>query len=825
MTTEDQLSFESLLDIATLNHTAEAVAGEIIEYYKKPVNIINVAISLLEMYKHQTRKLDKLGYCDYSMAYVCYRASGMSAQYCLETSSDSTMAVAMAQQLLATLRGVKETLARIKASLSSMKENSVSSTLDGRENWSVGLRYSDFISVEQLDSLVREHPLECLLLDFRTPNEFAYSHLNFLNVVNIPPMLLSQLLKKNPEATDADLEQKLSQALPYEMSQLFKNRHTYSVVVLYNLRYGLPSIDKFRSLKYLEDKSSLPKNSPFKNLIDILIWKNQYISSRLKMYPLILDGGMSQWHHKLGDKSIVSSASESTKNATKNTDQAVDSKKDNYLRNFADFFSAPRSKEHQLNYLPQIANSNNLFTSSRPSTSYQAPVRELALLKGLSEMLKQTNTGQKLPERSLDVPDVPDPYTMATSKSSATAKVSDQFGKLVTGLTNLGNSCYMNCVLQCLVATPQLTEFFFAITSEGKLEELSSFKKRINKENRLGTKGAVTITFVKLIEDMFCNQGKYFTPSSFKKIVGGYSPGLQFATKDQQDCIEFLNFILDSLHEDLNMIQAKSPEERAALLELSAEEEKTRELLPIRLASTIEWERYLKLNFSVIVDSFQGQYLSRLQCLVCKHTSTTFNSFSILSLPIPVPLSNSKRINLFDCLNFFTEKELLDGNNKWHCPSCKKFTRLTKEIVITRLPLILIIHFKRFSMNGARFQKLDTFIDYPVEETLDMTSYWPKVGSHFGSTAATSNIPVNAEKEYLQKLPPRGQEAPFKYKLYGVVNHYGNLTTGHYTSYVQKKNGAGQRGWYYFDDARVTPNCRPDKVLNANAYCLFFQRI
>ncbi|KAM9891065.1 hypothetical protein OXX69_012403, partial [Metschnikowia pulcherrima] len=258
------------------------------------------------------------------------------------------------------------------------------------------------------------------------------------------------------------------------------------------------------------------------------------------------------------------------------------------------------------------------------------------------------------------------------------------------------------------------------------------------------------------------NKGKSIAPTKFKKVAGSLSPGRQFATTEQQDCIEFLNFMLDSIHEDLNQRSARSLEERMAIMELSAGQEFVRENLPIRLASAIEWERYLKLNFSIIVDYFQGQYVSQLRCLECQMTSSTFNSFTILSLPIPRILgpTKSRALSLFDCLDSFVETELLDDDNKWHCPRCLKFCKSTKKLVISRLPKILIIHFKRFEIQNGRFRKLDNFIRYPVNDVLDLTRYWPPVGTYMNQSKEM--LSETKERELLSNLPERYQIPPFR---------------------------------------------------------------
>lgn len=73
-------------------------------------------------------------------------------------------------------------------------------------------------------------------------------------------------------------------------------------------------------------------------------------------------------------------------------------------------------------------------------------------------------------------------------------------------------------------------------------------------------------------------------------------------------------------------------------------------------------------NASVIVSLFQGQYRSRLSCLTCKTTSTTYNTFMSLSLPIP-----SKRaklsgggVTLYQCLDYFVKEEILEKSEAWY---------------------------------------------------------------------------------------------------------------------------------------------------------------
>jgi len=368
----------------------------------------------------------------------------------------------------------------------------------------------------------------------------------------------------------------------------------------------------------------------------------------------------------------------------------------------------------------------------------------------------------------------------------------------LTGLENMGNSCYLNCIIQCVLGTHELTKIFLN----------DSYEKHINLNSKLGSKGVLAKNFARLVHTMH-DKGTITTgsdhskkkkkkipvrPDQFKFACGSINS--TFKDMCQQDCQEFCQFLLDGLHEDLNQCGGNPP-----LKELSNQAEELREKLSYRIASSIEWERYLTTDFSVIVDLFQGQYASRLQCKVCNHTSTTYQPFSVLSVPIP----NKKNCNIFYCFQDFTKCENLETDEQWSCPHCKKKQPSTKQLTITRLPRNLIIHLKRFD---NRMNKNNSFINYPF--TLDLTKFWPD--------DFDGNLPPGVTDE----LPARGQVAPFNYKLYGVACHFGSLQGGHYTAYVDK---GIKNSWHYFDDTAFRPIKNHNEPITSSAYVLFYHRI
>lgn len=136
----------------------------------------------------------------------------------------------------------------------------------------------------------------------------------------------------------------------------------------------------------------------------------------------------------------------------------------------------------------------------------------------------------------------------------------------------------------------------------------------------------------------------------------------QYSGTEQQDSQEFLNFLLDGIHEDLNAIRQKP----ALLFSDDPTEEARFEQLPDYQASNLAWEKYMSRNASVIVSLFQGQYRSRLTCLSCKTTSTTYNTFMSLSLPIPSKRSKlSSGVTLYQCLDYFVKEEVLEKAEAW----------------------------------------------------------------------------------------------------------------------------------------------------------------
>jgi len=211
----------------------------------------------------------------------------------------------------------------------------------------------------------------------------------------------------------------------------------------------------------------------------------------------------------------------------------------------------------------------------------------------------------------------------------------------LVGLHNLGNTCYMNSSLQCLRC----------------IRELNAY---INKNERLIEDVAGNyFSFVKGI----WNAGTAYDP---RKIRVGVALAMeQFRNNCQHDAQEFLNGLLDTMHENLQVNGS-----------------------------------------SIVSDTFYGEYETVVTCEGCGNVSYTHEKFMFLTLPIS---END------DTLDGLFEKqslaEYLCGENQYQCDNCRSLCNATKVTCVSKLPNTLIVHLKRFTKS----RKINSFVNLPAE--------------------------------------------------------------------------------------------------------------
>uniref|UniRef100_A0A3P9L6G6 Ubiquitin carboxyl-terminal hydrolase n=1 Tax=Oryzias latipes TaxID=8090 RepID=A0A3P9L6G6_ORYLA len=311
--------------------------------------------------------------------------------------------------------------------------------------------------------------------------------------------------------------------------------------------------------------------------------------------------------------------------------------------------SAPR------NYRSRTTDVVNSYGSRPGSSAQEAPLRS-STQEAFSSSSRKFSSLTWEPS-SEGLPESPN-RTSTNSKST----------QGLVGLKNLGNTCFMNSILQCLSNTQSLRDYC--------LHNLH--RRDLNNNSRTNT--ALMEEFAKLIQTLWTSSSsEAVSPSEFKTQIQRYAP--RFVGYNQQDAQEFLRFLLDGLHNEVNRVSVR-PRGTAEDFDHLQDEEKGKKM----------WSKYVEREDSKIVDLFVGQLKSSLTCSHCGFCSTVFDPFWDLSLPI------SKT-----------------------CYRCKARRRCTKKFTIQKFPKILVLHLKRFS-EARRTSKLSTFVNFPLKD-LDLREF------------------------------------------------------------------------------------------------------
>ncbi|KAK0166914.1 hypothetical protein PV327_004381 [Microctonus hyperodae] len=334
----------------------------------------------------------------------------------------------------------------------------------------------------------------------------------------------------------------------------------------------------------------------------------------------------------------------------------------------------------------------------------------------------------------------------------------------LNGLRNIGNTCFMNSVIQCLSNTRPLLEY---LLNEQYLNDINTTTSSM--------KGALMKAFAQVIHELWESSGeRVVNTTSLKTQIQRFAP--RFMGYAQQDAQEFLRYLLEGLHEDVNRVTIKPQPILTDIPDHYSDSHKAAE----------SWKRYLRSEDSTIVDVFVGQLRSSLTCTSCDHVSVTLDPFWDLSLPIPV---RSGTVKLNQCLEHFTKVETLDGDEKPICSKCQMRTKCTKSFSIQKFPKILVIHLKRFSPTERFRAKLSVLVDFPLMG-LDLSAFTAP-----GVRGCT-------------------------YNLYGVANHSGTPYSGHYTAYCKHPYSSE---WHEYNDSRVS-SVSTNSVISSEAYVLFYEQ-
>uniref|UniRef100_A0A4W3K3W9 ubiquitinyl hydrolase 1 n=1 Tax=Callorhinchus milii TaxID=7868 RepID=A0A4W3K3W9_CALMI len=278
------------------------------------------------------------------------------------------------------------------------------------------------------------------------------------------------------------------------------------------------------------------------------------------------------------------------------------------------------------------------------------------------------------PPRHHPSPSFTNNASLADSSASNSSIQRHEGGSGHTGLGNSGNTCYLNCILQCLSNTTPLVEYFI---TGSYVDDL------------IRGKGELPNAFAALVMDMWLGDCLYIYPDEVKRVLGKMHAA--FSDGTQQDAHELLLFFLNILHNDLKKVSTGLDQYSSTL----------------RNAET-----------SVIAKLFQGQLSNVKVCLSCFHKSSQTETFLSLSLPMPP----DSRCSIQDCLRLFFKEEILSSSDQPYCSFCGRKRDQSESIQMLKAPDIIIIHLKRFESDDHGNRKLTSTVSFPLED-LDLSQY------------------------------------------------------------------------------------------------------
>jgi len=398
------------------------------------------------------------------------------------------------------------------------------------------------------------------------------------------------------------------------------------------------------------------------------------------------------------------------------------------------------------------------------------------------------------------------------------------------GFRNIGNTCYMNSVIQLLIHSKNFVKFVLRIEDgkgqyedflqEAIIDKIATItRKRLNltESDRVSIdrseiveviESSITKQLAEIVNTIINKGNSIIAPISLKRAIDKKLS--YFRGSSQQDAHELLIQLLGSIEEETGiesepeinnvplyikeyiklleqvktLIKSTSDiEERKAVISKFNEYRKQNKTMVNNYMGVIHMERYFKKRHNPFIYQYMGFAINKVECLNCKNINTNFEDISVLTLGV--------KNSLKECLDSYIQPEDVDD---YKCSICDSMQKAVKTTKLWRTPYILFIHFKRFKMHGnGRILKDNTNINIPHE--INLLNYCDD------SLYTENTIAPN-------------------YKLKGISNHHGGMGGGHYTADCACL--VNEDVWYNFDDSRVS-RYNNSNIDTSSAYILMYE--
>ena len=387
-----------------------------------------------------------------------------------------------------------------------------------------------------------------------------------------------------------------------------------------------------------------------------------------------------------------------------------------------------------------------------------------------------------------------------------------------SGMFNLGNTCFINSTLQCLIWT------------SGFIDSLPyMYSSQVYNDNT---------RLVRVLDDVvnlchaFPDGGGDYRPVDVTELLRSISlvaphlvtmPGTD-GYQSQQDAAEFLLWLLNHLHGILRVqsggksgleiilsntnISDLAKSKQACLGKLQKSKSTNISLLrePLTNLSEVDWQLHWQEDSSTLYQLFLGQLIEARECQMCQKMSFSIEYFTMLPLPLPMTMDTSRHYTLESCFEQFSSTEDMTQSNMITC-SCVSGSEDTltpgkRLTLLSRPSKRMVIQLTRYSYDSTQSAAVKNTVSVLFPQVLDL---FP----HTMSSVLKNNDRVKS----------------MTYELQGFCVHSGAQSTsfGHYVAYCKASTGK----WYCFNDEQVSIIDNIEAELKStfvlqNAYLLFY---
>ena len=334
------------------------------------------------------------------------------------------------------------------------------------------------------------------------------------------------------------------------------------------------------------------------------------------------------------------------------------------------------------------------------------------------------------------------------------------------GLANLGNTCFLNVIVQSIRYCPEIMEYF----------KSDSFRLHLKEQRRLAPIASEIADVVKGMWDSEVRFRATMAPRGFISASARLADGAGYpnlVSGGQSDAAEFLQFLLESIHSSVA---------RQVQMDIVGNPKTMHDQTHVKALQS--WAEFHRREYSPIVENLFGQTQTITTCQGCGGVSPRFEPWMMLK--VPISSDESTPVTLASCIGEAFAKETLED---YKCDRCGKTGPAELRGSISRLPSTLIIVIKRFNNSTKKIRR-------KVEVDISSTdlSQW-------------------------MSFPAVGKNIKPVYSTFAIVEHHGSSRGGHYISYAKHDNK-----WINYDDTSIQ-YVNESELVNDDSYIFFMTRL